>query len=224
MPSRFVATLVALAVTCGGASALDLAPPPAAPPPSTSDILEATLEDAFAARGRDAWLDLVAREAERNGIPVALADAVVTVESSYDPAALGALDEVGLMQVRPGTAAMLGFAGTVAALRAPAVNVRYGVRYLAEAWRLAEGDLCTALMKYRAGHGETRMSARSVAYCVRAVAHLETIGSPLAEAEIPRAVAVSARGGGGAPTTRWRDHERRLRAIESRLPSLTIAQ
>lgn len=231
--SSFLATL---ALACGAALAAALSPvspaaalelpplPEPAPLPSTSDVLEATLADVLSRRGRDAWIALVETEAERNGIPVALADAVVTVESSYDPAAIGGLDEVGLMQVRPGTAAMLGFGGSVDALRAPVVNVRYGVRYLAEAWRLADGDLCTALMKYRAGHGETRMSARSVAYCVRAIAHLKEIGSPLAQAEVPRAVAVGGRATGSAGGgSRWSEHDRRIRAIESRLPSLTIA-
>ncbi|MGJ3265489.1 MAG: transglycosylase SLT domain-containing protein [Salinarimonas sp.] len=208
------------------AAALDLPPPPeAAPPPSTWDVVDATLDEALALKGRDAHLALVGVEADRNGIPLALAEAVVTVESAWDPAALGALDEVGLMQVRPGTAAMLGFAGTVEALRLPALNVRYGVRYLAQAWRLADGDLCTALMKYRAGHGETRMSARSVAYCVRAIAHLKEIGSPLAEAEVPRAVAVARRGGraGGHDGALWRRHQERMRAIESRLPSSALS-
>jgi len=39
------------------------------------------------------------------------------------------------------------------------VNIHYGVTYLSQAWRLANGDLCRALMKYRAGHGEEMMSA-----------------------------------------------------------------
>ncbi|WP_372424062.1 transglycosylase SLT domain-containing protein [Salinarimonas chemoclinalis] len=228
---RLVATLLGAALGVASAMppavALDLpAPPPAASPPTTEDVLAATLEEAFAAKGREVHLALVDAEAQRNGIPVALAEAVVTVESAWDPAALGALDEVGLMQVRPGTAAMLGFGGSVAALRLPAVNVRYGVRYLAQAWRLADGDLCTALMKYRAGHGETRMSARSVAYCVRAIAHLKEIGSPLADAEVPQAVAVARRGGGvggGYDAALWRRHQERMRAIESRLPSSALS-
>jgi hypothetical protein len=40
-------------------------------------------------------------------------------------------------------------------------------------------------MKYRAGHGEERMSERSVEYCRRARAHLAAIGSPLANAPVP---------------------------------------
>ena len=60
---------------------------------------------------------------------------------------------------------MLGHSGTIADLHEPSTNIRYGVRYLAEAWRLANGDLCLALMKYRAGHGEERFSERSAEYC-----------------------------------------------------------
>ncbi|WP_349369386.1 transglycosylase SLT domain-containing protein [Salinarimonas sp.] len=221
---RIRAAAFGLALAAGPAAALDLPLPDPAAPPTTSDVLEATLAEALAVRGRDAYLALVTQEAERHGIPAELADAVVTVESSYDPGAAGALDEVGLMQVRPGTAAMLGFQGTTRALYAPAVNVRYGVRYLAEAWRLADGDLCRALMKYRAGHGETRMSARSVAYCVRAIAHLKQIGSPLSEAKVPQAVAVAQRGGGrAADGALWRRHRERLRAIESRLPASALS-
>ncbi|GGK42592.1 transglycosylase SLT domain-containing protein [Salinarimonas ramus] len=230
-PARLAlaASLLAASLSASPAAALDLPdPPPPAPPPTTADVIEATLDDLLAVKGRDAHLALVTMEAERNAIPAALAEAVVTVESSWDPAALGALDEVGLMQVRPGTAAMLGFDGTTQALRAPSVNVRYGVRYLAEAWRLADGDLCETLMKYRAGHGETRMSARSVAYCVRAIAHLKSIGSPLGDAEVPQAVAVARRGGGarGVDSALWRRHQERMRAIESRLPdsALSIAR
>jgi hypothetical protein len=91
---------------------------------------------------------------------------VMAVESGYNPAAMGGAGEVGLMQILPSTARMLGFTGTDAELAAPQVNIHYGVTYLAQAWRLAAGDICTAAMKYRAGHGETRFSYLSVNYCV----------------------------------------------------------
>jgi hypothetical protein len=39
--------------------------------------------------------------------------------------------------------------------------------YLARSWRLLQGDLCRALMKHRAGHGEEAMTPRSVIYCNR---------------------------------------------------------
>jgi soluble lytic murein transglycosylase-like protein len=119
-------------------------------------------------RGRKAFLALLAREAHQRRLPPELADAVTQIESGYDPSARGSAGEIGLMQVMPGTAAMLGFLGTDAELAVPETNIRLGVTYLAEAWRLAGGNLCRALMKYRAGHGEEVMSARSVEYCLKA--------------------------------------------------------
>ena len=125
---------------------------------------------------------LIKREAEKNGLPPDIADAVAAIESGYDPGAIGGVGEIGLMQVRPETAAMLGFKGDLAELARPDVNIHYGVTYLGQAWRLAGGDLCRALMKYRAGHGEEIMSALSMTYCGRARAHLAAAGSPFAAA------------------------------------------
>jgi hypothetical protein len=95
------------------------------------------------------------------------------------PTAVGSIGEIGLMQVRPKTAALLGFEGSSAELAEPKTNLRYGVGYLAKAWRLAEGDLCRALMKYRAGHGSNRMSALSIEYCRRARQHLAAVGTEI---------------------------------------------
>jgi hypothetical protein len=80
---------------------------------------------------------------------------------------------------------MLGYKGDKAGLFDPETNVQYAVAYLARAWRLANGDLCRTLMKYRAGHGEERMTPLSVEYCRRARTHLAAIGSPLAEGALP---------------------------------------
>jgi soluble lytic murein transglycosylase-like protein len=132
------------------------------------------------AQTRQRFRALLRREAGQTGLPFDIADAVAAIESGYDPAAIGAVGEIGLMQVRPETAAMLGFRGDAAELAKPEVNIHYGVAYLAEAWRLANGDVCRALMKYRAGHNEEQMSALSAAYCGRARTHLAAIGSPLA--------------------------------------------
>ncbi|HEY8610962.1 MAG TPA: transglycosylase SLT domain-containing protein, partial [Roseomonas sp.] len=113
------------------------------------------------------------------GIPPALADAVAFVESAYNPRAVGSAGELGLMQVLPATAAMLGFRGGPEDLMEPGTNLRYGVEYLAGAWRRSGGDVCWALTKYRSGHGEQRMTPLSVDYCRRALAYLAGIGSPL---------------------------------------------
>ena len=89
------------------------------------------------------------------------------------------------MQIRRETAALLGYRGTASGLFEPETNVYYSVAYLAGAWRRANGDLCRALMKYRAGHGEERMSAFSIEYCRRARSYLASTGSPLGEASLP---------------------------------------
>ena len=123
---------------------------------------------------------LVEREVKNTGLPADIADAVVHVESNYDPSTIGGVGEIGLMQIRPETAAMLGFRGSNDELAKPEINIHYGVMYLSKAWRLADGDLCRALMKYRAGHGEETMTPRSVTYCQRARNHLAALGSPFA--------------------------------------------
>jgi hypothetical protein len=142
----------------------------------------AVLDIASASRSlkdRSTYLPAIVQEAAASGVPPALVDAVVRIESRYDPTAVGSIGEIGLMQVRPKTAALLGFQGTSAELAEPRTNLRYGVGYLAKAWRLADGDLCRALMKYRAGHGSDKMSALSIEYCRRARQHLASVGTEI---------------------------------------------
>jgi soluble lytic murein transglycosylase-like protein len=128
---------------------------------------------------RALYRSLIETESARAGLPPEVAEAVMAVESGYDPAARGAAGEVGLMQIMPGTARMLGFFGSDAELAAPETNIRLGVRYLAGAWRLAAKDICTAAMKYRAGHGETRFSRLSVNYCLAVRGKLAALGYPV---------------------------------------------
>ncbi|WP_456667410.1 lytic transglycosylase domain-containing protein [Bradyrhizobium sp. USDA 3240] len=109
---------------------------------------------------------LIEKEAAGSGLAPEIAEAVMGVESGYNPDVIGGVGEIGLMQLLPSTARMLGFSGSLAELAIPENNIHLGVMYLAQAWRLAGGDLCTAVMKYRAGHGETRFSYLSVNYCV----------------------------------------------------------
>ncbi|HUN95237.1 MAG TPA: transglycosylase SLT domain-containing protein [Bradyrhizobium sp.] len=149
---------------------------PQAPAASAAEPAKADSPTSFKAMVRA----LVEQEARKTGLPAEIAEAVVHVESNYDPTVIGRVGEIGLMQVRPETAAMLGFRGSNEELAKPEVNVHYGVIYLSKAWRLANGDLCRALMKYRAGHGEEVMTQRSVDYCRRARNHLAALGSPFA--------------------------------------------
>jgi soluble lytic murein transglycosylase-like protein len=129
-------------------------------------------------KGRALYREIVKAAAERGGLPAEIVDAVIRTESGYDANVTGGVGEIGLMQVLPSTARLLGFTGTLEELREPRTNIALGVAYLAGAWRLAKGDICTTVMKYRAGHGESRFSARSIDYCVR-------VRSYLAEANYP---------------------------------------
>lgn len=186
------------------------------------------------------YRSMVRREASLQGLPPDIADAVMRVESSYDPLAIGEAGEIGLMQIMPPTARLLGFAGSLAELAVPETNVRYGVAYLSQAWRLAEKDLCTTVMKYRAGHNETRFSYRSVDYCLRVRAALTEWGiAP--QGTVPRAtfgLPVAAGGGPrlslrGQPVSvrirgrkhgryDWRAHDSRVKVLTGRMTGLSI--
>ena len=120
------------------------------------------------------------REALGHGVPPSLADAVAAIESGYTSTAVGSAGEVGLMQILPATAALLGFRGARGELFDPETNIRYAVAYLGRAWAASGGNACRALMKYRAGVGEEAYSPLSIAYCQRAETFLASIGSPLA--------------------------------------------
>jgi len=127
-------------------------------------------------RDHGGYRPIIEREAAAAGVPPELVDAVMWVESSYNPATIGGDGEIGLMQVLPSTARMLGFNGTMADFAVPENNIHIGVKYLAAAWRLGHQDICTATMKYRAGLGESRFSVRSVNYCIRVRSHLAARG------------------------------------------------
>lgn len=178
--------------------------------------------------GRNEYRELVERESRAFGLPPALVDAIMAVESRYNPASIGLDGEVGLMQLMIPTARMLGFTGSPAELAAPEINVHYGTKYLAGAWRLAGGDLCTAAMKYRAGHGETRFSFLSVDYCLRVRSHLAANGvavsGPVPEATFGRSSGSSAapprgRSISGSGTVNFAALNSRLRALTDRRTS-----
>ena len=130
---------------------------------------------------------IIERETAKTDLPADIAEAVVFVESGYNSAVIGSVGEIGLMQVRPETAAMLGFRGSDAELAEPDINIHYGVLYLSQAWRLAGGDICRALMKYRAGHGEEAMTPRSQVYCNRARNRLAALNSKALEVAVATA-------------------------------------
>jgi soluble lytic murein transglycosylase-like protein len=118
------------------------------------------------------FCDVILREARQAGLDPALVDAVMKVESDYRADTIGAAGEIGLMQLRPATARLLGFMGSNQELGRAGHQHPTRSEYLAKAWKLAQGDFCRALMKYRADHGEDQMTPLSVEYCRRVREHL----------------------------------------------------
>jgi soluble lytic murein transglycosylase-like protein len=119
-----------------------------------------------ASERKSSYAALIAATAAAHGVPVELANAVVRVESNYNPNITGRAGEIGLMQIKYQTARGLGYTGTRAALYDPATNLEWGMRYLAGAHKLAGGSLCGTLAKYQGGHG-MRGSHTSGNYCGR---------------------------------------------------------
>lgn len=247
---RFCAIGAAIAVVAALVAPALVHATEAAPLPTPRPLSAGSVDDATAAAStkppetprtlaRTAIRAIIEQEAQKTDLPPDIAEAVVRVESGFDPAVIGGVGEIGLMQVRPGTAAMMGFRGTAADLAKPDVNIHYGVTYLSKAWRLADGDLCRALMKYRAGHREEVMSPLSVTYCNRARGYLASLGSPFATegttplhlpaiaAAAPRPMValppqIYARFRQGTPAASrafWTAHEARIRAITARIES-----
>ena len=116
--------------------------------------------------GAEGLRALVARHAAANGVPFSLADAVVRIESRYNPRASNA-GNFGLMQIRHQTARGVGYSGSAAGLLDAETNARYAMKYLGQAYRLAGGDTCRTVMKYQSGHMATRMSGANRTYCAK---------------------------------------------------------
>jgi soluble lytic murein transglycosylase-like protein len=108
---------------------------------------------------------IISSYASAYGVPEALAHAVVRVESNFRPKVTGAAGEIGLMQLKLGTARMMGYSGSASALYDPETNIKYGMKYLAKARQLSDGSTCGTILKYNAGHGAKRMNPVSANYC-----------------------------------------------------------
>lgn len=115
------------------------------------------------------YLAIAKAEAEAQGVDLALVLAVIQKESSFDPKAHSSVGAQGLMQLMPETAKWLGLKDT-SQLFKPAVNIKYGVKYLKYLWDefavtasadISGADLSTkasqmAIAAYNAGQGNVR--------------------------------------------------------------------
>ncbi len=91
-------------------------------------------------------------------VPVELVDAVIEVESNWQPYAVSPKGAAGLMQLMPATAVRLGVWNRFRIEE----NLRAGIEYLAWLIRLFGGDLRLAIAAYYAG--ERPILARGLKY------------------------------------------------------------
>jgi soluble lytic murein transglycosylase-like protein len=96
-------------------------------------------------------------------VPVELVDAVIQVESGWNPYAVSKKGAAGLMQLMPETALRFGVQDRFNVEE----NVRGGVAYLAWLIRLFQGDLRLAVAAYQVG--ESQILLRGLAYSSREV-------------------------------------------------------
>ena len=104
------------------------------------------------AQQRVIYEKMVAVHAKANKVPEALVHRVIVRESKYHPDLIGHGGTIGLMQIKLATARGVGYTGDAEGLRDPDTNLTYGVKYLAGAWRAAEGNHDRAVQLYAAGY------------------------------------------------------------------------
>jgi len=91
---------------------------------------------------------MVEQSARNHNVDPLLVDAVIKVESNYNPHAVSRVGAQGLMQLMPGTARDLGVSNSFD----PGQNIEAGVRYLKQLQDLYKDDRL-ALAAYNAGPG-----------------------------------------------------------------------
>jgi len=117
--------------------------------------------------------NLVEETANRLQIDPQLVDAIIKVESEYDPKAISNKGAMGLMQLIPQTAQRFGVANPFD----PKDNIEGGVSYLKYLLDLFGGDLPRSLAAYNAGEGAVQRSGGIPSYAetqnyVRKVTHV----------------------------------------------------
>ena len=116
------------------------APAPALVPPPAAAVAAPQSDQSPAQLADDA--------ADRYGLPRSLIRSVMSAESGGNPRAVSPKGAIGLMQLMPGTAKVLGVNPAD-----PAQNMDAGVRYLRDLLVLYDGHLRHALAAYNAGPG-----------------------------------------------------------------------
>ena len=89
-------------------------------------------------------------------------NAIIKVESNYNPRMRGRHGEYGLGQIKCQTAKSVGFKGYCDQLYDPETNLEYSLRYLKKALERVNGNQCYAASLYNTGFG---VKPRKSVYC-----------------------------------------------------------
>lgn len=103
-------------------------------------------------RNKKKFTPTVNYAAKRYNLPNSLVHAVITAESSYNPAAVSRAGAVGLMQLMPETAQRYGVKDRLN----PYENIHGGTHYLRDLLIMFENDLSLALAAYNAGENAVK--------------------------------------------------------------------
>ena len=132
--------------------------------------------------------------AARYGLPESLVAAVVSVESEFNPRAVSRRGALGLMQLMPSTAALLGVRDAFD----PEQNVDGGARYLRDLMDRFDNDVSLALAAYNAGaqpvirYGGVPPYPETRAFVARVLARVGRVTMPAVARAAPSAPAPSA--------------------------------
>ena len=96
---------------------------------------------------------LVIKMAIEHRIDAVFANAIVKVESNYNPRMRGKAGEYGLGQIKCQTARSVGFKQDCDQLYDPETNLEYSYRYLKKAIERTNGNNCFAASLYNTGFG-----------------------------------------------------------------------
>jgi hypothetical protein len=97
-------------------------------------LLTAILGSNAAAASGDVYR-MIAAAAIRHGISQSLAFRVVKIESGFDCDAQGKAGELGPLQIKPATARLIGYEGSIRALQSCGAGLEWGMKHLAMAIR-----------------------------------------------------------------------------------------
>jgi soluble lytic murein transglycosylase-like protein len=130
-------------------------------------VIQATYTVSESSNPNVPWYQNIQQAAKAYGVDAHLLQAVVKVESDFNPYAVSRSGAIGLMQIMPATAiAVAGLSGTQQSLSQqlmdPAINVHAGALYLRSLLDTFSHRLDLALAAYNAGTGNVRKAGNRV--------------------------------------------------------------